>query len=124
MVLDKLKSWFSPSLHFANWDRDVLVTDDEASGDGASSVHLTLYTATNLYHIKACQAPGKSYLGCIAATRKPRAGENWTRGNDLPDGPFSKETWDKIIAAIVGYELVKIHREQEERNPELLGVGG
>jgi hypothetical protein len=37
-----------------------------------------------------------------------RAGEDWVRGNDLPDGPFSKETWDRIIYAIVRYELVKL----------------
>ena len=46
------------------------------------------------------------YLGCTAGSRIARPGENWLRGNDLPDGPFSRETFDKIIMAIVGYELV------------------
>lgn len=48
------------------------------------------------------------YLGCGASTRKYRAGENWLRGNDLPDGPFTRETWDRIISRIVAYELVKL----------------
>lgn len=49
-----------------------------------------------------------SYLGCTVMTRKPRAGETWNRGNDLPDGPYSYETWGKIKDAILAYELVKV----------------
>ena len=43
--------------------------------------------------------------------RKPRAGEDWTRGNDLPDGPYSYETWIKIKNAIIKKELVKIAKK-------------
>ena len=48
------------------------------------------------------------YLGCIAQTRKPRAGEDWNRGNDLADGSYSRETFEEIVHDIVAYELVKI----------------
>ena len=48
------------------------------------------------------------YLGCIVQTRKPRAGEDWTRGNDLADGSYSKETFEEIVHDIVAYELVKV----------------
>ena len=48
------------------------------------------------------------YLGCTVQSRKPRAGEDWNRGNDLPDGIYNKATWDRIKNAIIAYELVKI----------------
>ena len=48
------------------------------------------------------------YLGCIATQRKPRAGEDWNRGNDLADGDYCYETWDAIVRDIVKYEIVKI----------------
>ena len=48
------------------------------------------------------------YLSCIAQTRKPRAGEDWNRGNDLADGSYSRETFEKIAHNIIAYELVKI----------------
>lgn len=50
------------------------------------------------------------YLGCIASSRKPRAGEKHTRGNDLADGPLTEETWRRILADIVSYEMVRVHR--------------
>lgn len=50
----------------------------------------------------------ENYLGCVVSSRKPRAGEDWTRGNDLSDGPYTYETWTKIKNAIIKYELVKI----------------
>ena len=67
------------------------------------------YTNEHEYYIRAIQrAGGNSYLGCNVIARKSRAGEDWQRGNDLPDGPFNKETWNKIVYAIVNYELVKL----------------
>ncbi|MEE8114809.1 MAG: hypothetical protein V3T23_10710, partial [Nitrososphaerales archaeon] len=52
---------------------------------------------------------GRTYLGCTASSRKPRAGEDWTRGSDLADGDLSLETWNKILGDIVAYELVRVH---------------
>jgi hypothetical protein len=97
-------------------------------------IELVLYTENNTYHISA-RAPDpnnrmdKGYLGCISTSRKPRAGEDWHRGNDLADGPFCFETWHKILRDIVAYELVKIHRplklkyepEEKERADEPIG---
>lgn len=37
-----------------------------------------------------------------------RRGANW-------GCPFSEETWRSILAAIVGYELVKIYREKPSK---------
>ena len=49
----------------------------------------------------------------IEKSRKRVAGDNWHRVNDLPDGDFSRETFDAIIRAIVRYELVAKVKEVE-----------
>ena len=59
------------------------------------------------------------YLGCIVSERKPRAGESWTRGNDLADGDFCEETWLAILRDIVKYEMVKIASKIVRKNIEL-----
>ncbi len=72
-------------------------------------LHVVLFTNDHRYHISAGIPDDKGkvgYLGCTASTRKPRAGETWTRGNDLPNGPLTEETFNAIIRKIVGYELV------------------
>jgi len=56
------------------------------------------------------------YMSCYVITRKPRAGEDWNRGNDLADGDYSKETWYRIISKILAYELVKVARQPRELN--------
>lgn len=67
-----------------------------------------LYTDNNVYSINA-RVGDRTYLGCVANSRKPRAGEDWTRGNDLADGDLSIDTWNNILADIIGYELVRVH---------------
>jgi hypothetical protein len=80
------------------------------SGDKKEQLReICFYTDENYYFIHASERhDGKSYIGCQVSARKERAGEDWIRGNDLPDGPFNKETWNRIINAIVNYELVKL----------------
>ena len=55
------------------------------------------------------------------------AGEGWTRGNDLPDGPYGEKTWLEIVSAIVAYELSKVAvskspKAVEEVKGEALGL--
>ncbi len=76
---------------------------------GTDCWRLYFYTETNKYAVVATP----DYLGCVASSRKPRAGEWWTRGNDLPDGPFCEETWLAILRAVVAYETVRIHPVRE-----------
>ena len=52
----------------------------------------------------------EGYLGCQVNCRKSRAGEDWVRGNDLPDGKFNKATWDSIVKAIIRYEIVELSK--------------
>ena len=66
------------------------------------------YTDTHKYSIygyKSSERSPKGYLGCGGDSRKPRPGEDWHRGNDLPDGKYSKKTFDAIARAIVAYEI-------------------
>jgi hypothetical protein len=49
-----------------------------------------------------------TYLGVVSNSRVTRPGENWTRGNDLPDGKFSEETLDKALEAVLLYELREV----------------
>lgn len=90
-----------------------------------SKLRFKLYTAAHVYSISAeyGQASEKdyfhNYLGCGGSTRYYRAGEDWTRGNDLPDGKLTKETFRNILGAIVGYELVKL---ESARKP-IVGIG-
>lgn len=51
---------------------------------------------------------GKNYLGGTMTTTRYEVGENWTRGSDLPDGDFSKETFDSIIKSILACEFKRI----------------
>jgi hypothetical protein len=75
-----------------------------------SEVSISLFTQSNEYNIRATErSNGGGYLGCISKSRKPRAGEDWRRGNDLSDGPLSEKTWHSILSDIVSFEMVRIH---------------
>lgn len=68
-------------------------------------VRVSLFTDGNCYGIRATDT---GYLGCIVSARKPRPGEDWTRGNDLADGKLNEETWNRILRDILAYELKSI----------------
>ena len=105
-----IEEWFKRDIQWAKWDAEVEVRG-AISGENFNQFAIRIYTDTNCYLISAhIHKDGHGYLGCIASSRKPRAGEEHTRGNDLPDGPLDENTWRKILYSIVGYELVKIHR--------------
>ena len=72
-----------------------------------------LFTQENRFNIVANVRNGgaKTYLGCIAFSRKSRTGEDWVRSSDLPDGPLTRETWDEIIKAITHSVFVDVSKE-------------
>ena len=72
-------------------------------------IGIRIFTKDYVYQIGAKE----TYLGCISSNRKERAGEWWTRGSDLPDGKFNRETWEKIKNAIIRYELVKVMKPRK-----------
>ena len=99
---------------------DQLTIDGVTIDDGTGIIRFRLYTNDHCYSITArveqrTVSEYHTYLGCIARTRKPRAGEDWTRGNDLADGKLCIETWNNILADIVSYELVRVHRQNERK---------
>ncbi len=105
------------------WIKELVFPGDvkdfiqEISGKGSPEEvrrRFFFYTDEHQYYIIAIEkTKEKSYLGCQVSTRKSRAGEDYIRGNDLPDGDFTKKTWDDIIQAIVRYELVKLSKYQK-----------
>lgn len=111
--LDVIK-WAKRDLsHFCqNLDCIGLETFVQGGEATRETVKLTLYSNKNKYTISAKSHSDQPYLGCVASSRMPRAGEDWTRGSDLTDGPLNEETWHKILADIVSYELVRIHKGQ------------
>jgi len=68
---------------------------------------IRVYFYTHNYRYSILVKPD-TYLGCTVQARKPRAGEDWTRGNDLADGSYCYQTWRKIKNDIIAYELVKV----------------
>ncbi|MHA1815356.1 MAG: hypothetical protein ACTSX1_05070 [Candidatus Heimdallarchaeaceae archaeon] len=84
----------------------------ESSNDpvkGEWKMKFSIFTNEHRYHIVAIdRRDDGGYLGCQVSTRKYRAGEDHLRGNDLPDGPFERNTWNRILNAIIRYELVQL----------------
>lgn len=99
----QLQEWMREIVPYSNLEKYIR----EMKTDFGFKV--LLCTDEHSYSISVHMREGREpYLGCIASARKQLAGENWIRGNDLPDGEFCRETWDNIVRAIVRYELVKL----------------
>ena len=129
-TIENLRAWITGDLgrfapektHILNVGQEVGNVDfpDESAvkenADGRMS-SFRIYTDTNCYMITAKERADGGYLGCTSHTRKPRAGEDWHRGHDLADGKLTAETWRRILADIVSYELVRVHdpREAQKR---------
>jgi len=88
-----------------------------ANSDSSSRTNVNLYSHDYCYHITCTE--DSNYLGISYSCRKPRAGEDWTRGNDLPDGLFNRKTWEKIKSAIIKNEFVRIAKSRRNE----LGMG-
>lgn len=100
--------WLKTIIRYGNVDSQVLIFWDINRKDGGNHFTCVFYTNDHKYSIygyEPTEKNPKGYLGCGATTRKPRVGEDWNRGNDLPDGSYSKETFDYIIRGILAYEL-------------------
>lgn len=121
---EKVREWLRVVYRPSQIDRAVHVRPDDGE---CGSIYVKIWTDTNEYRVCISLKPtGRledAYMGASASTRKPRAGETWTRGNDLPDGRFSDGLWRDILAAIVRYEAqeVKSEKWKEERRPVVEG---
>ena len=70
-------------------------------------ITVNFYTDEHIYsiHVHWADTMENSYLGSTVSSRKPRPGEVWRRGNDLPDGKYNEETWNNILRGIISYEM-------------------
>ena len=114
--MEELDKWFD-DLIFPGKTEEFI---QQLEGHGIPGVEVSrkvcFYTEGHQYFITAIdRTKDDGYLGCQVNCRTARAGEDWIRGNDLPDGKFNKATWDKILMAIINYELVKL---SDFRKPE------
>jgi len=119
------------SKELCRWDRDdwfihwTIIPEDY--NEEKVLIRFRIYTRDNVYGIGATfKEKGRDYLGCTVSKRKPRAGEGWTRGNDLPDGEFNRKTWERIKDSIIQYELIKVIKPvrqiaDEEKSPKSKG---
>lgn len=107
-IKSQLTEWLNRGKYPKNWSEHMAVVNDSAK-DGC--VKIVLFTDNNTYIISATTG---GYLGCMATSRKPLAGETWTRGSDLADGKFGIETWTNILSDILSYELVPAERPVQE----------
>jgi len=102
--------WLKEIVRYGNVDSQVLISM-KCEDDGRTAFNCNIYTETHCYRIYGNKPYGNSkrkfngHLGCIGSTRKNRVGEDWNRGNDLPDGKYSKKTFNSIVKRIVAYEL-------------------
>ena len=102
--------WLKQIIRYGNVDSQVLIEWDVnyELDPNANKFTCIFYTETHKYYIYGYSPTAKhpkGYLGCGGNSRKSRPGEDWHRGNDLPDGDYSKETFDRIVRGIVAYEL-------------------
>lgn len=109
--MNALDKWLEDLVFPAKVEDFIHSTKAYNSPDGEYYREFSIYTSEYRYRVVAiARNEGEGYLGCQVSTRKMRAGEDWTRGNDLPDGEFTKKTWDRIINGIVKYELVLLSK--------------
>ena len=113
-----LFDWLKQISRF-NKVEDFIYISDYKKG----KIRLKIFTKDHEYNISAHLPQGdrngadSGYLSCIANSRKPRAGEDWNRGNDLADGGYGEKTWQEIKDNILAYELVKVVRNSPDKEP-------
>jgi hypothetical protein len=89
--------WLENFTYFNQKAIDVVVNCEDV-------LSIKIFTSIHNYNFRITS----TYLGCSASIRTPRTGEDWCRGNDLPDGEFNKETLVEILGAIMFYESKEI----------------
>ena len=118
--IEDVKSWFERDIKFATWEENVQV---DASDPNRTVVRF--YTDTNEYSLIITPREEEELprVDCAVRARKSRAGLADPRVRQLwRNRPhrLNERTWRRVLGAIVGLELVRVHRrEPAERSPEL-----
>jgi hypothetical protein len=109
--MEELDKWLENLVYPGKTENFILELEGHSVPGVEVARKICFYTEEHQYFITAIErTKDDGYLGCQVNCRKARAGEDWIRGNDLPDGDFTKATWDKILMAVINYELVKLSR--------------
>ena len=116
--IDDLEAWFERDIKFATWAESVRI--DEAD---PGKLEIRLYTDTNEYLLTVTRQDEElPRIDCVVRARKARAGLPNPRVRALLRGPnlrLNERVWRRILGAIVGMELVRVHRrEVPERSSE------
>ncbi|HVH76260.1 MAG TPA: hypothetical protein VM755_15205 [Stellaceae bacterium] len=112
-TVEELKGWFERDLKSAGWDENVEFDDSDPN-----NVTIRLYTQTNEYTLKVVpRDEGIPRLNCTVKSRKPRAGLPAAAPRPLLRNPqfpnrLNERTWRRLLGAIVGFELVRVHRPE------------
>jgi len=118
-VTKLLENWFNEIIFGDRKNINSYIKKTPEGEEGPERSNFKFYTNNYVYSITAIERPSnskkRSYLGCTMSCRKSRAGEDWVRGNDLPDGLLNKATWNRIKNAVIRNELVKLEPEREQK---------
>jgi len=108
--LELFLSWFPPDF----FNRVGCRANDLSYVDSRRGrIRFHLFTDVNEYVftlIPPCGQVETGSISCSVRSRKPRAGEDWRRGRDLPSGPFDKPTLVNLLLAVLATECVKVHK--------------
>lgn len=111
-----VKRWIAELLpqgedQYAKYVR-VLKEEKIKNPNGSRDTHrlvVSIFTRSRRYYrivAKEEDIDGRvGYLGCQFGNSYPLAGEDHSRGNDLPDGQLNEDTWNRIIRSIISREL-------------------
>jgi len=103
-----LLEWMKPICQRRGVNAAVRVVNLEKT-EQETRARIEFYTTEYGYRLNvAVKKDRPSYLGLTAVRMRLRPTEDWQRGSDLHDGEYSKETFCKIVADIVAYEMVSL----------------
>lgn len=112
----QLKVWLNNLIYPGKYD-DFVEVIEYYKNDEQEDLRICFYTEEHQYIIRARDVKNEDgYLACGVVCRKARPGEDWIRGNDLPDGPFNEDTWNNILKGIIRYEMVKLSEYRKPNN--------
>jgi len=119
LKMDLLNKWIT-KLVFPGKVKDFIKEIKNFEYEECFYKELSFYTSEYKYKIYAIDRPeNDGHLSCQVTARKSRAGEDWIRGNELIEGSFTKNTWNKILNSIINYELIELSKfKQPDRIPE------
>lgn len=99
------KEWLSSIARYGNVNSVFLIKKHKNGGEYSCLFFTNEYQYTIRVRVPIDMGNDLGYVGCGVSTRKTRVGETWSRGMDLPDGKYTKDTFSKIEKSIIRYEL-------------------